>query len=166
MSWQPVDFSAGPSGTRRKAEPLEKRLRFYVDETIGPDVVERLRRIGANLVVGRHGLADEAHAQEALRQRRFIVTNDRDFLNDRKFPRGRFYGVVVIPDKFGSCEDHERVLTNLARLARWRADLSGVKFQVIPATITAYFGEGAKLKLRVADGQLFEWIDDPETKAL
>ena len=88
MSWEQIDFSEVRSGSRHKAEPLEKRLRFHIDETIGPDVADKLRRAGANIVLGRPGLTtDEVHAQEALRQRRLIVTNDRDFLNDRKSPR-------------------------------------------------------------------------------
>ena len=52
------------------------------------------------------------------------------------------------------------MVANLARMAGWRGDLSGVKFEVTADAITAYSGNDAKMKLRAADGQLFEWIDD------
>ena len=159
MSWQPVDFSEARSRDRRRPGRLERRLRFYIDETVRPDVVDQLRRTGANVAVGRPGLADETHAQEAFHQHRLIVTNDRDFLNERRFPQERFCGAVVIPDDFTSRDNHQQVLANLARLARWRGDLSGVKFEVTADAITGYFGDGAKMMLRTDDGQLFEWVD-------
>ena len=66
------------------------KLRFYADENF-PDIATRiLRRYGAQVVtvqeVGLRMHPDENHAAYALRNGYVLVTCDRDYLDNRKFP--------------------------------------------------------------------------------
>lgn len=88
---------------RKKREPQKPvaRLRYYADENIDPAFVAFLRELlGANVASaigqGFRGRDDDFHFQEARRQGRVLVTHDRDFLDDRRFPFQGIEGVVVL----------------------------------------------------------------------
>jgi hypothetical protein len=64
--------------------------RFYADENFPTAAIEILRRLGANVITvrdaRRRGHPDENHTAEALRMGRILITCDRDYLNERRFP--------------------------------------------------------------------------------
>ncbi len=70
---------------RRKAKP-----RFYADENFPTIAADTLRSMGAKLVtvqdVRRRGHPDENHASYALKHGYILVTCDRGYLDDRRFP--------------------------------------------------------------------------------
>src|SRR5437667_12108786 len=70
---------------RRRAKP-----RFYADENFPSVAIKILRRLGADVLtvrdVHRRGHPDENHTAEALRLGRILITCDRDYLDDRRFP--------------------------------------------------------------------------------
>src|SRR5258708_8153597 len=76
---QVIDFA------RRKAKP-----RFYADENFPELAIAILRRFKADVLTvretGRRGDPDETHASEALRLGRVLITCDRDYLDERRFP--------------------------------------------------------------------------------
>jgi hypothetical protein len=79
---------------RRKAKP-----RFYADENF-PDIATLiLRERGADILTvqeaRRQGQPDENHAAEALRLGRILITCDRDYLNERRFPLISCPAIVV-----------------------------------------------------------------------
>jgi Domain of unknown function (DUF5615) len=70
---------------RRKAKP-----RFYADENFPELAIEMLRRLKADVMnirnTRRKGHPDESHAAEALRLGRVLITCDRDYLDEHRFP--------------------------------------------------------------------------------
>lgn len=85
-------------GTGKKQEP---RLRLYADENVAPAFVLALRHFQkVNIVsaveLGFRGRDDGFHFAEAKRERRFLLTNDHDFLDDRRFPLQSCLGVIVL----------------------------------------------------------------------
>ena len=69
----------------RKAKP-----RFYADENFPELAIGILRQFKADVLtvreIGRRGHPDENHAAEALRLGRVLITCDRDYLDDHRFP--------------------------------------------------------------------------------
>jgi hypothetical protein len=62
---------------------MPTQLRFHLDEYVSPAVVEGLRRRGIGLTTTRDaglaGAVDPDHLAFARRERRVLVTHDRDF---------------------------------------------------------------------------------------
>jgi predicted nuclease of predicted toxin-antitoxin system len=81
---------------------FKTKARFLVDENLGQPVAELLRELGWNTVSvderAHQGYADESIFALAWREKRILVTKDRDFLNDRRFPEQRNPGIIVLPD--------------------------------------------------------------------
>src|SRR5437588_10915603 len=63
---------------------MPRTIRFHLDENADPDVVEGLRRLGANVTTAQEaGLlraSDEEHLEFARGEERVIFTQDADFL--------------------------------------------------------------------------------------
>jgi predicted nuclease of predicted toxin-antitoxin system len=99
VSWQPIDISNQEAIRFLKAFP--KVSRFLVDENLGQKLAPSLRHLGYNATdtytLKLNGRSDEAVFAAAWRERRMLLTKDRDFLDDRRFPRHRNAGVVVLP---------------------------------------------------------------------
>ena len=81
-------------------------MRFYLDENIPAPTVDYLKRRGHNvrhaaLDLGYSPRDDAFHFQEARRERRILLTTDRDFENNRLYPLHLTYGVIIIavPDQ-------------------------------------------------------------------
>lgn len=104
MAWQDVKSSAkGPTDfevrqvvdyVRRNAKP-----RFYADENFPTAATALLRRRKADVLTvaeaRRRGHPDENHAAEALRLGRALITCDRDYLDERKFPLIHCPAIVI-----------------------------------------------------------------------
>jgi Domain of unknown function (DUF5615) len=82
-----------------------KKARFVVDESLGIGVAKLLRDLKWNVTfvgeVGLSGHSDEDVYAYAGRENRILLTHDRDFLDDRRFPVHRNPGVVVFPGADG-----------------------------------------------------------------
>ena len=89
------------------AERLSPRPRIYVDANVPAGVVAHMRtRLEWDVlfVLEEEGLrraSDVTHYRLAQQLRRTLVTMDRDYLNDRRFPPEEGSGVLVItaPDE-------------------------------------------------------------------
>jgi predicted nuclease of predicted toxin-antitoxin system len=79
---------------RRKAKP-----RFYADENFPGLATAILRGYKADVLTvqdtRRKGHPDENHAAEALRLGRILITCDRDYLDERRFPLVQCPALVV-----------------------------------------------------------------------
>ena len=90
------------SGLRPIAEELAGAPRVYADANIPAGVVDAMRRLlrWDVLFVLEDGelrrAPDAEHYRRALEFGRTLVTLDRDFLDDRKFPLEQSPGVVVL----------------------------------------------------------------------
>jgi predicted nuclease of predicted toxin-antitoxin system len=99
MPWQPIGISNQEAHDLMKAFP--KASRFLVDENLGPELAPTLQNLGYNVTDTRtlklNGRSDEDVFATAWRERRILLTQDKDFLDDRRFPKHRNPGVVVLP---------------------------------------------------------------------
>src|SRR5215813_9419803 len=98
MPWQPIDISNQEAHDFMKVFP--KASRFLVDENLGPELAPALRSLGYNATdiytLKLNGRSDEEVFAAAWRERRILLTQDRDFLDDRRFPPNRNAGIVVL----------------------------------------------------------------------
>jgi predicted nuclease of predicted toxin-antitoxin system len=98
MPWSPLDVSADEI---RATQRLRKKARFLVDHNVHAETVPFLREDGWNAVtvdeVGLASHSDEDVLAYAQRDDRILITHDRDFLDDRRFPPHRNPGLVVVP---------------------------------------------------------------------
>jgi hypothetical protein len=98
MPWQPIDISHQEAIEFAKAFP--KASRFLVDGNLGPELAPTLRRLGYNatdvFALKLKGRSDEDVFAAAWSERRILLTRDREFLDDRRFPPHRSAGIVVL----------------------------------------------------------------------
>jgi predicted nuclease of predicted toxin-antitoxin system len=78
------------------------RIKLYADENIRYGIVLALRLQGVNI---KHAIEvklgsrdDHAHFQYAKKTNRWLLTTDRDFLNNRAFPFEQIKGIIIVPD--------------------------------------------------------------------
>ena len=101
MPWEPIS-NPSSEGHSWFTRTFSKKARFLVDENTGPTVAAALRSLGWNAraanEVGLNGRPDEDLFAYAWRDDRIIVTQDHDFMDDRRFPPHRNPGVLVLPN--------------------------------------------------------------------
>jgi Domain of unknown function (DUF5615) len=101
------------------AERLSPRPRIYADANVPAGLVEYMRaRLDWDVlfVIEEHGLRrapDLKHYRLAQQLRRTLVTMDRDYLDDRRFPPEESGGVLVI-----SAPDERELLSLVRRVDR------------------------------------------------
>lgn len=113
------------------AERLSPSPRIYADANVPAGLVGHMRTVlgwDVLFVLEEDELRrapDERHYELARQLRRTLVTIDRDYLDDRKFPPGESAGVLVL------CAPDERGLTTLVdridRLLFWRREADGAE---------------------------------------
>jgi predicted nuclease of predicted toxin-antitoxin system len=119
MPW--VELYIGDSEAKKFSDEYKKKARFVIDESLGIVAANVIRDAGWNAVfvtdVGLSGHPDEDLFAFAWREDRILLTHDRDFLDDRRFPPNRNPGLIVLPGASGSTEVLEielfRVLTTI-----------------------------------------------------
>ena len=129
------------SGLRPIAEELAGAPRVYVDANLPAGTVSAMRReLGWNvLFVMEHEdlrrAPDAEHYRRARDLGRTLITLDRDFLDNRRFPLDESPGVIVMfaPDEHGLITllakiDREMLRTELGE----PLPLNGRKIQVVP----------------------------------
>jgi predicted nuclease of predicted toxin-antitoxin system len=95
-----------------------RKARLYADEVIEEAVVEAIRDRGVNISSvrerGERGKPDETHLATARKERRFLLTKDKDFLDDRRFPlRKDGPAIIYIDGDFGAEERFAAAVANL-----------------------------------------------------
>ncbi len=129
------------SALRPIAVDLAGAPRVYVDANLPAGVVAAMRRDlhwDVFFVMEHDDLrraADTAHFQRALDFGRTLITLDRDFLDDRRFPPALSPGVVVCsaPDEAGLLRVLRRFDRDMLRAADAGAlPLRGRKIQIAP----------------------------------
>jgi predicted nuclease of predicted toxin-antitoxin system len=99
MPWQTITISNDEaSGLIRGFSNVS---RFLVDATLGPGFAPALRRLGYN-ATDVFALKLDSRTKEdvyaaAVSQDRILITQDRAFLDDRRFPLNRNPIIVVLP---------------------------------------------------------------------
>jgi hypothetical protein len=129
------------------AERLSPRPRIYADANVPAGVVEYMRaRLDWDVlfVLEEHELRrapDAKHYRLAQQLRRTLVTMDRDYLDDRRFPPEEGSGVLVI-----SAPDARELLSLVKRVDR-------TLFRTVAADPPALPLEGRKLQVHTDWGR-------------
>jgi len=99
MPWQTITISNDEASGLIKG--FSSVSRFLVDTTLGPGFASALRRLGYN-ATDVFSLKLDSRTKEdvyaaAVSQERILLTQDRSFLDDRRFSLNRNPGIVVLP---------------------------------------------------------------------
>jgi predicted nuclease of predicted toxin-antitoxin system len=148
---------------RRKAKP-----KFYTDENFPPAAVRLIRSSGLHVLTAQEaalrGHPDENHAAFALKNGRVLLTCDRDYLNEERFPLIHCPAIVVCD--FGSGSSYE--MRQTFRCLRTMSSFPQIfdkwtKFDAKRESWTEYSrfldGTTSKARYRVYRGRLQEWVD-------
>jgi len=148
----------GPHVERTAGQP-----RIYVDANMPAGLVTFMRtalRWDVLFVIEHDDLRrarDGEHYRLARQLRRTLITLDRDYLDDRKFPPDESGGVLVLmaPEERGYLSLLKRIDTELTRVYRERSDRSDPSERPLPL-------QGRKLHVHV------DWsgsLDPPQESA-
>ena len=76
-----------------------KKVRILVDEDMPKKAVEFLISLGFDVIyvpsAKLKGMANGILINKAIKERRIFMTRDQDFLNEKRYPLGNHYGIVV-----------------------------------------------------------------------
>jgi predicted nuclease of predicted toxin-antitoxin system len=150
---------------RRKA-----RARFSVDENVPARATEVLRSLGGRVISvqdsRRRGQPDENHAAYALKRGLILVTCDRDYLDERRFPLIHCPAIVVFDFGTGSLKEIRKAFTCLERVLRSPQFFD--KWSKIDARPDSWIeysrcldGTTSRCRYRVYHGMMQEWITPP-----
>jgi hypothetical protein len=95
-----------------------RKARLYADEDIEDEVVQAIKDRGVNISSvherGEQGKPDEVHLATARREHRFLLTKDKDFLDDRRFPLQRQGpGIIYLHGSFRAEDPYWGTVANL-----------------------------------------------------
>ena len=115
MPWHDTKNLASGKPTDREVRQVEDYVRrdakprFYADENFPAMATEILRHRKADVLTveqaGRRRHPDENHAAESLRLGRVLITCDRDYLDERRFPLVHCPAIVVCSFGQGSLNE-------------------------------------------------------------
>lgn len=76
-----------------------KKVRILVDEDMPKKAVEFLISLGFDVLyvpsAKLKGMANGTLIKKAIKERRIFMTRDQDFLDEKTYPLGSHYGIVV-----------------------------------------------------------------------
>jgi hypothetical protein len=146
-----------------------KKIKIYADEDIEEGIVELLREWGVNIKsareLGFRGRPDSFHAAFCMKLKRFLLTkNARDFLNDRKLPFNRTYGVIAIRGDMNNIKEYLMTLNRLNDIINYGEIYYRKKIKLSPNEIQfRYIDYTGCIQVRrfKFDGQeYYEWINN------
>jgi predicted nuclease of predicted toxin-antitoxin system len=164
-----------PSGAeiRQGMEYLRRgaKVRFYADENFPTVATEILGGSGARVLavqeVGLRRHPDENHAAYALRNGYVLVSCDRDYLDDERFPLVHCPVIVVFDFGGGSPQEMRaafRCLRTMFRVPQFYDKWMKIDASRETWTQTARYlnGTSGRTRYRFNKGRLQEWVE-PES---
>lgn len=146
-----------------------KKARFVVGESLGIGVARVLRDFKWNATftgeVGLSGHSDDDVYAYAFRENRILLTHDRDFLDDRRFPIHRNPGVIVFPGADGNGDALVNALRSVIPvIGSYRKAFRRFKIQITEdgvwkiTNMDRSDGPVRQMRLRFGrGGQIWEW---------
>jgi predicted nuclease of predicted toxin-antitoxin system len=143
------------------------RARFYADENFPALATTILRKMGAKVVtvqeVGHRKHPDENHAAHALKHGYALLTCDRDYLNESRFPLIHCPAILVFDFGSGSPREILRAFTCLRRILstpqffdKWtKIDANRESWTEYSRTLD---GQTHRSRYRVYQGNFQEWV--------
>lgn len=155
---QVIDFA------RRKA-----KSRFYADENFPELATAILRQLKADVLTvqdaRRRGHPDENHAAEALRLGRVLITCDRDYLDERRFPLVHCPALVICNFGLGTVNEIWSTFKCLGSIFSapqffdkwWKID---AKRDSWTEYVRHLDGTTSRRRYRYHSGRMQEWVDE------
>jgi len=101
MPWKAIP-ELSKEEKRQVDDAFAKKARFLIDENLDGVTTEAIEASGWNVKgvaeLGLSGHSDEDIFAYAWRKDRILITNDRDFLDEGRFPEHRNPGIIILPD--------------------------------------------------------------------
>ncbi|GGA40871.1 DUF5615 family PIN-like protein [Dyella nitratireducens] len=163
-----------PCSPKEAAEVLDNlakkaKARFYADENFPLLAAQVLRKMGGKVKTAAEanmlGFPDEAHAAYALKRKLILVTCDRDFLNQAKFPLIKCPAIFVF--NFGGGSEHEirlafRCLDAVLKMPQffdkwWQIDASINEWTELTRHLDGTVSRG---RFRVHGGRIEQWLPE------
>ena len=174
MGWKRIDHNFSDESFAAFEREFKRKAQFLIDESLGVEAARFIRALGWNAVyvgeVDLGGKSDEDVFAIAWRDDRIILTHDKDFLNDRRFPYHRNPGVIVLPGATGETPGLLNAVSGVLRLiGPYREANRGIKIEITEDGIWSIkgFSKGqvSLQRKRVKFGQkgeVWEWVDEDE----
>jgi predicted nuclease of predicted toxin-antitoxin system len=171
MGWKRIDQDISDEMFKAFERDFKGKARFLVDESLGVEASHVIRASGWNVLyvdeAGLGGKSDEDVYAFAWREDRIILTHDKDFLNDRRFPFHRNPGVIVVPGATGETPGLVDAIFRVLRIiGPYREANRKMKLQIAEDGIWSLkgFAKGQIIiqKRRVRFGQhgeVWEWVE-------
>jgi predicted nuclease of predicted toxin-antitoxin system len=101
MPWKRIE-NPDREARRTLTREFGGKIRFLVDESLDSTLILVLDELGWKAEsasnAGLSGKSDEDVFGYAWRKKQFLLTSDKDFLDDRRFPPHRNAGVIILPN--------------------------------------------------------------------
>ena len=152
----------------------QKKMRFYVDADVPPQVVKVLREMEYDVLTAKEaGIEtheDEDQSALALKQDRILITHDRDYLDDQRFPLHECPTLVVC--SFGTGTTDEIFATfNCLQILEWGGQMPGGLVPTMGVKIDANpsqwiektrYQEGSwdRYRYRIHQDEWQVWVED------
>lgn len=154
MTWKKIDFSEREwRQINSELAIFRKRVRFLVDENVPEDLVSVLRERGYNTKSVAEcelkGRDDEEIFGLAYKENRVLVTQDKDFLDDRRFPIQRNPGLAVLP---AYSQNEDAFVTAFGHLLAIHGDSHELWYEQ-----KAHFPGDDTISIRYRDASTSEW---------
>ena len=175
MPWVNIEESVrgNPPSEREKREVVDvmrrgAKPRFYADENFMTVATNILRQLGADVVTVQearlNGHPDENHTAYALRLGRILITCDRDYLNERRFPLIHCPAIIVCDFGTGTVAEIRSTFNCLG--GAFQAPQFYDKWMKIDAKRAGWIeymrfqdGTTSKHRCRFHRGRLQEWVE-------
>jgi predicted nuclease of predicted toxin-antitoxin system len=172
MPWKRIE---DPDREERRAllRNFGGKIRFLVDESLDPELLLVLDELGwkaeSATKAGLSGRSDEDIFGYAWRKQYLLLTSDKDFLDDRRFPPHRNPGIIILPhaplDSDALAIALGRALYSIAPLGRlYRGSKIVITADGEFSITDRNYKTGAIEKQRFrmdAQGNTFLWEDEP-----
>ncbi len=178
MAWIDVEqLVAQTPPNRREAQQVlnylarRAKARFYADENFPRQALSVLRQMGARVctaqAIGLAGHPDENHAAYALKNGLVLLTCDRDFLNERRFPLIHCPAIFVFDFGSGTVREMRqafRCLSVVFRTPQFFDKWCKVEAQRGSWVMSLRFQNGttSRSRHRLWHGRLQEWNGDED----
>lgn len=88
---------------------------ILADENVKKRLVKHFVKSGCNISYAENGLKNSALIKYAKKEKRVLLTNDHDFLDDSLYPPEEYEGIIVLvihpPNLFKQIEALEKLFT-------------------------------------------------------
>jgi len=170
MPWERL-YQPNKEESRELEQELGGKAQFLVDENIHEIVTEILRKKGWNAIsvteVNLAGHSDEDVLAYAWREDQILLTQDHNFLDDRRFPEHRNPGIIILPSEpVGSSKFARPLLQALNIIGSFRKLYRGAKIVFTRENELSIInrdrdnGAMRKVRYRLGTGtDVYIWVD-------